>query len=146
MTSSTKSYKGGCHCGFMRYTAELDLSEMKATKCNCSICLKLNTVVVKTDPSTFKLESPASLDEVSDYVFGSKTFHHYFCAKCGVHCYLSGTFTKDGKTVHHATVNLVTLDQDQDVDLRKLKFAYWDGKGANWAKGSQDEPFEGGIY
>jgi len=141
-----QTYRGGCHCGFFRYKAELDLSEMKASRCNCSICLKANLVTVKTDPSTFQLEAPASLDDAADYLFGTNSFHHYFCAKCGVHCYGVGEYTHEGRTVKQASVNIVTLDPDQGVDLRKLKCVYWDGKGENWAKGTQDEPFEGGIH
>ena len=144
-TGAKKAYKGGCHCGFFRYTVELDLSEMKASRCNCSICLKLNMVMVKADPEGFKLEAPASIDEAKDYLFGTKKFHHYFCPTCGVHCYGVGEYTFEGKTFNHASVNVVTLDQDQ-VDLRKLKLVYWDGKGDNWAAGTKDEPFEGGIH
>lgn len=143
-----KTYAGGCHCGFIRYTVDLDLSEPKASKCSCSICLKKNIMTVKIEPAQFKLVSPSSLTDVGDYTFGSGWMHHYFCKTCGIHCFGQGTFVREGKENTHMAINAVTLDQDQDpaVDLRKFKFEYWDGKGNNWANGAKDEPFEGGCY
>ena len=36
--TETKTYSGGCHCGRVRYKAEVDLSRVMS--CNCSICRK----------------------------------------------------------------------------------------------------------
>jgi hypothetical protein len=144
--SNEKTYTGGCHCGFTRYKVLLDLSEPAASRCNCSICLKASPTTVRLkDATKFTLESPASLAELSDYQFGTKKAHHYFCPKCSVHCYKEGSYEFEGQVAHFQSINLVTLDDGQDVDFRKFKITYWDGKAGNWAAGPKDEPYDGGV-
>jgi hypothetical protein len=145
----SKTYTGGCHCDAFRYEVQLDLSGAMATKCNCSFCLKSNflTIPVPGDGSQFKLLSPKSLDEVGDYRFGSKKGSHYYCKDCGIYLVNKPPMPLElnGEKVG-LFVNAVTLDQGQDVDLRKFKIMYWDGKENNWAAGLKEEPYDGGCY
>lgn len=144
--SALKTVIGGCHCGAVRYSVGLDLSEPKASKCNCSICLKTNRLSLTVDPDNFKLLSPASLAEVPDYQFATKSQHHHFCNKCGIHCFAYGSYEWEGQTIKNFSINAVTLDPDQGIDLRELKVSYWDGKSENWAAGAGDKPPAGGCY
>ncbi|KAK0616938.1 Mss4-like protein [Immersiella caudata] len=146
MTDATKTYTGGCHCGAIRYSVDLDLSKPEATKCNCSICLKTNRLSLSIQPTQLKLVSPASLSDIPEYQFGSKSQHHRFCDKCGIHVFGGGSYVWEGKEVKNFDVNAVTLDQDQGVDLRKFKVGYWDGKTEGWAKGMSEGPYEGGTF
>ncbi|KAF2182944.1 hypothetical protein K469DRAFT_668928 [Zopfia rhizophila CBS 207.26] len=152
MTSSDniKTYTGSCHCGFLRYSIDIDLAEPKATKCNCSICLKLNILSLKIEPpSTLTLISPPTKDDplLGNYTHGSKSIHFYFCKTCGVSAFYEGKYvTLDGTEVYTLNVNAVTLDPDQGIDLRQFKVQYWDGKASNWAAGARDEPYPGGSY
>jgi hypothetical protein len=145
----SKTYTGGCHCGAFRYEVQLDLSGATATKCNCSFCLKSNflTIPVPGDGSQFKLLSPKSLDEVGDYRFGSKKGSHYNCKECGIYLVNKPPMTMElnGEMVS-MFINAVTLDQGQDLDLRKFKVMYWDGKENNWAAGLKEEPYPGGCF
>ncbi|KAK0708703.1 Mss4-like protein [Lasiosphaeris hirsuta] len=141
-----KTYVGGCHCGAIRYSVEMDLSDGKASKCNCSICLKSNRLSITLDQDRFKLVSPASLTEIPEYQFGTMSQHHRFCAKCGIHCFAYGSYEWEGQTVKNFGINAVTLDPGQGVDLRELKIAYWDGRDGNWAAGAMDKPPAGGCY
>lgn len=147
-----KKYTGGCHCGQLRYEVELDLSEPKASKCNCSFCLKSNRISVTLEPdqkdefSQFKLLSPSSWEELGDYRFGSMNGPHYFCKTCGMHCMMAAKYELGGHKINHMSINAVTLDQGQGVDLRKFKMEYWDGKENNWLAGLKDEPWDGGCY
>ena len=144
--TSKKPYSGGCHCGFIRYTVNLDLSTPTATKCNCTICLKSGYMAIRVNPADFTLTSPASESELADYQYGSNAMHHYFCRTCGIKCITRGTFEFEGKEVKSFTLNLLTLDQGQGIDWTAFKVKYWDGLRENWALGLSDKPYPGGAW
>lgn len=150
-SGNLKTYTGGCHCRAIRYSVALDLSaeHPSATKCNCSICLKTNRIGLAVDDPErdFKLLSPASVDEVAEYRFNTGNTHHRFCSRCGIHCFVHGSYVLEGSEVRHFSINAVTLDPDQEgLDLRGFKIGYWDGKEENWNAGLADKPYPGGTY
>lgn len=145
--SRNKQYTGGCHCGAFRYSVNLDLSNENATKCNCSFCVKSNFLTLPVpDGSEFTLLCPKSLDEVGDYRFGSKKGSHYYCKECSIYVINKPPTAMElnGQKLS-MFINAVTLDQGQDVDLRRFKIMYWDGKDNNWAAGLKEEPYPGGC-
>ena len=56
----TKTYSGGCHCGAVRFEADLDLTK-PVTHCNCTLCVRRvsSTAVVKPDALRTSGEAPA---------------------------------------------------------------------------------------
>ena len=113
-----KTYEGSCHCGAVRYEAELTPPE-KAFACNCSMCSRAGWLLAFSSLSAFKLVTGEG--DLSDYQFGKKHIHHYFCRTCGVRAFSRGT---DGKGKETVAVNLRCL---AGLDAAKLPVETFDG-------------------
>src|SRR3546814_11169419 len=89
-----KTHHGSCHCGAVKFEADIDLSA-GTSKCNCSICTKKRGWNAQVKPEAFRLLSdPAAL---SDYQFGSNSAHHVFCKTCGVSAFGNGYVAEIGE-------------------------------------------------
>ena len=113
-----KTYRGGCHCGKVRYEATMDLNLVLS--CNCSICTKRGLLPTFVAPDKFKLLSGGDL--LADYQFHKMNVHHLFCPQCGVESFARGT-GPDGTEM--IAVNVRCLD---DVDIGGLTLTPFDGK------------------
>lgn len=115
---ATTEYRGGCHCGAVRYHVELDL-EQPAITCNCSMCGRTGTMLAFVPPATFQLEQGEA--NLTDYQFGKQAIHHLFCKTCGVKPFARG----DGPQGSMVAVNVRCLD---GVDLAQVPTHAYDGK------------------
>jgi hypothetical protein len=111
-------YRGGCHCGRVRYEATCDLAQ--AVDCNCSICMKRGAIWAFAKAPQFTLVQGG--DALTDYQFGKKNVHHLFCKNCGVGSFSRGLAPNGEETF---AINVSCLD---DVDVATLTPKPFDGK------------------
>lgn len=115
-----RTYKGGCHCGQVRFEVKTDLA--KAVDCNCSICTRKGVLHHRVPPGRFSLLS--GHDALTLYQFGSKTAKHWFCRHCGIH-----PFSNPRVAPEMYSINIRCLD-DFDQERTNIEVMAFDGK--NW--------------
>gem|GEM_PF-76123 len=76
-------YKGGCHCGAVRFEVSITPSQHAIEDCNCSICRKKGFLHLIVPPEQFNLVT--GQDKLTTYTFNTGTAKHTFCQVCGMH-------------------------------------------------------------
>jgi hypothetical protein len=123
-----KTYSGSCHCGAVRFEADLDIAAGTG-KCNCTICTKMRLWSVNVRPDAFRLLAGDA--EMTDYRGRSDVAHHLFCRHCGVRPF-EWVDIPNMTGSRYYNVNVGCLD---GVDLDELMAApvtYFDGLNDDW--------------
>ena len=121
-----KTYTGSCHCGAVRFEAELDLAE-SSYRCNCSICRRNRFWPAISAAEHFRLLS--GRDILTEYLFNTRKNQHFFCKVCGVRPFGVGNDTPIGKMYG---VNIGCLEGVSEEDLSKIPITYVDGMNDKW--------------
>jgi hypothetical protein len=124
-----KTYAGGCHCGAVRFEADLDLAG-GTFRCNCSICFKTRAWLASAPAGAFRLLSGEQ--GLRDYQFGKKRIHHLFCGTCGVRSF-SRVSDGQGNPMYAVRVNCLDgVDPQELVDapVRYVDMLHDDFKSA----------------
>ncbi len=117
--------EGGCHCGLVRFEADLPAAEVQVDACDCSICSMTGYQHLIVPEDRFRLVEGRR--ETTTYRFGSGVAQHIFCSQCGIK-----SFYKPRSHPRHVSVNLRCLDEGHGLEPRFVPF---DGKNHPGAVG-----------
>lgn len=116
-----KTYRGSCHCGAVRFEADLDLAQ-DTYRCNCSICRRTRFWAAVAREGGFRLLAGEA--ELTRYVFNTRRNEHFFCRHCGVRPFGVGNDTPMGRMYG---VNVGCLEDLSDEHLARLPIVRVDG-------------------
>lgn len=127
-----KWYAGGCHCGAVRWEAELPQT-FEVEDCNCSMCAMSGNIHVIVPRGRFRLVQGA--DNLTEYTFNTGAAKHRFCRTCGIKSFYVPRSNPDGFAVTWRCLdNWNTLG----VTVTPFDGQNWEANAARLAHKSQD--------
>ncbi|HEY1941440.1 MAG TPA: GFA family protein [Roseiarcus sp.] len=123
-----KTYSGSCHCGAIRFEADVDLAG-GTIKCNCSSCTKARSWLVVAPAGRFRLV--AGEESQADYQWTPPgrerpTIQFHFCKTCGIRTPGRGELEAMGGVFYAVQVPL--LDNVDPEELAAAPIQYVDGR------------------
>jgi len=115
---------GGCHCGAVRFEAELSPAPVPALDCNCSVCRMTGFMHVMVPHEQFELVT--GRDALTSYRFGTGTAEHLFCRDCGVK-----SFYQPRSHPEAWSVNANCLERPVELAVEQFD-------GRNWEDAAQE--------
>ena len=111
---------GGCHCGAVRFEAEVPGPPVPALQCNCSVCRMTGFLHVMVPHDEFELVG--GRNSLASYRFGTGTAEHLFCRHCGVK-----SFYHPRSHPESWSINANCLDEAPPLEIERFD-------GRNWAE------------
>ena len=117
---------GGCHCGSVRFEAQLPEPPVPALDCNCSVCSMTGFLHVMVPHADFELLT--GRDALTAYRFGTGAAEHLFCKTCGVK-----SFYQPRSHADCWSLNAKCFDEPVEFEIERF-----DGKNWERAKATLD--------
>ncbi|HVE00662.1 MAG TPA: GFA family protein [Sphingomicrobium sp.] len=118
-SSNSLSLNGSCHCGAVKFRAELPFGLSSARRCTCSICRMRGAIAVTSTHEGFKILQGE--EKLTTYRFNTKVAEHHFCSVCGIY-----THHKRRSNPNQLGVNVACLEGVSPFDFREV--AVYDGQ------------------
>ena len=110
--------EGGCHCGLVRFEADVPDGPIQVKECDCSICSMSGYLHLLVPQEKFRLTEGRR--DTTTYRFGTGTAQHIFCTQCGIK-----SFYRPRSHPKHVSVNFRCLDEGHGLVAAIVPF---DGK------------------
>jgi len=105
--------QGGCHCGAVRFEAELTDGFTTIRRCTCSLCRRRGAVAVSAKMGGVTIIAGA--DKLTSYRFNTGTAEHFFCSVCGIY-----THHQRRSNPNEYGVNVACLDGVSPFDFAEV--------------------------
>jgi hypothetical protein len=136
-----KTYSGGCHCGAVRFEAEIDVAQ-GTVKCNCSSCTKARSWLAIVPASRYRLTAGAPSEAKYQWTPPGRTepaVEYHFCKICGIRTPGRGEVESMGGAFYAVQVPL--LDNVDSEELAAAPIQYTDGRHDRWDRAPADTRF-----
>jgi hypothetical protein len=123
-----KTYTGSCHCGAVRFEADVDLTQ-GTLKCNCTSCTKARSWLAVASADRFRLTAGAESQATYQWTPPGRTeptVQFHFCRTCGIRTPGRGDLEAMGG-VFYAVQVLLLAEVDPD-ELAAAPIRYVDGR------------------
>jgi hypothetical protein len=107
-TMTTITYRGGCHCGRVRFEVDAP-ARPEVMDCNCSMCSKTGYLHLIATKEQFRLLSGRGV--LTKYTFNTGTAQHLFCSVCGIKSFYVPRSHPDGYSVNARSLEGLSLEQ-----------------------------------
>jgi hypothetical protein len=135
---SEKTYSGSCHCGAVRFQAEIDLSK-GVSKCNCSACTKARAWFAIVPHDRVQMLSGEGAHTVYEWTPAGQprpNLHYQFCKTCGIRTFGRGDHGPGGSPF--CFVNVASLDDVDPNELATAPTTIVDGRHDRYDRWPQD--------
>ncbi len=136
---TVKTYRGSCHCGAVRFEADIDLAE-GTIRCNCSLCTKARAWFALVPVDRFRLLAGA--DAQSEYRWtppgrAGSNLRFRFCRTCGVRTPGHGEHLPPSDEPFWF-IPIAGLDDVDPEELAAAPLRYVDGRHDRYGRAPED--------